>query len=148
MPHRSGTAPDSDQRGLVTQVKGKRILVVEDEFFIAMTTCEMLQELGAIIVGPAHTVRDAFQLATAAGIDVGLLDINLYGESSAPVAAALAARGIPVVFATGYNDGLSKDGVNSYVLGKPFTQEALAAQLNCALEERAPGVGTRDTASS
>lgn len=117
-------------------IRGKRILVVEDEFFIAMTTCEMLQELGAIIVGPVHTVAEARELAMTARIDIGLLDINLYGENSASVAAALDARGIPVVFATGYSNGPGEDSAGRYLLGKPFTQETLAAQLDCALKER------------
>jgi CheY-like chemotaxis protein len=119
----------------VSLIQGKRVLVVEDEFFIAMTTCEMLHELGAIVVGPAHTVAEASALAKTAGIDIALLDVNLYGESSATVAATLAARGIPVVFATGYTSRPGDHLVGAHVLGKPFTQETLAAQLNCALEE-------------
>ena len=90
-----------------------------------------------MIVGPAATVAAALALIEKEAIDAALLDINLYGESSAAVAAKLAARCIPVVFATGYGKGDGKDSMGRYVLGKPYTQDKLATQLSCALEEMA-----------
>lgn len=121
----------------MSAIAGKRILIVEDEFLIATTAGEMLQELGALVIGPASTVDEALALAEGEGIDAALLDLNLHGASSAPVAARLEARGIPIVFATGYGKGDGKDSVGRYVLGKPYTQEKLAAQLCCALEQSA-----------
>ena len=116
-------------------LQGKRILIVEDEFLIAATACEMLQELGAHVVGPASTISEALALAEREDVDVALLDINLHGQSSAAVAARLETRGIPIVFATGYGRGDGKDAVGHYVLGKPYTQDKLAAQLCSALEQ-------------
>lgn len=130
----------------MSAIQGKRILIVEDEFFIAATASQLLEELGAVIVGPASTVSQALALAESENIDAALLDINLYGQSSAAVAAKLRARGIPVVFATGYGKGDGKDPVGRYVLGKPYTQEKLASQLCSALEEAA--TATRKKATS
>lgn len=119
----------------MSSIYGKRILVVEDEFFIATTTSAMLEELGAQVVGPALTVAEALELADAADIDLALLDINLHGHSSADVAGTLARRGIPVVFATGYSLGQGKDAAGCYMLAKPFTQDKLATLLAHVLSE-------------
>jgi CheY-like chemotaxis protein len=121
----------------VNAIQGKRILIVEDEYLVAATACDMLEEFGAVIVGPAVTVAQALALVEKEAIDAALLDINLYGESSMGVAAQLEARSIPIVFATGYGKGDGKDSLGRYVLGKPYTQEKLAKQLCCALEEMA-----------
>jgi CheY-like chemotaxis protein len=84
---------------------GCRILVVEDEYLIAADLLQTLEELGAIVVGPAATVERALTLARAeAGLDGAVLDLNLGGERAYPVADALAARGVPFVFVTGYDD--------------------------------------------
>lgn len=118
----------------MSSIDGKRILIVEDEFLVAAAACEMLEEFGAVIVGPAATVGEALALVDKESIDAALLDINLHGESSAAVVAALEARSVPVVFATGYGKGDGKDSMGRYVLGKPYTQEKLARQLCCAVD--------------
>lgn len=120
-------------------LEGKRILIVEDEFLIAMTARDMVEEYGAIVIGPAATVRDALALANNENIDVALLDLNLQGQSSAAVAEALDARQIPIVFATGYARGHGKESACHRVLGKPYTQEKLVMQLSCALEAKKAG---------
>src|SRR5690349_3224795 len=97
----------------------------------------MLEEWGAVIVGPAATVAEALTMVAKESIDAALLDINLHGESSTAVAAALEARSVPIVFATGYGRGDGKDSMGRYVLGKPYTQDKLARQLCCAVEEMA-----------
>ncbi|MGY2053126.1 response regulator [Methylobacterium sp. JK268] len=82
----------------------RRILVVEDEYFVADDMARALGDLGAEVVGPAPSREQA--LALLAGeerIDAAVLDINLRGESAFPVAEALAARAVPYVFATGYD---------------------------------------------
>lgn len=117
-------------------LEGKRILIVEDEFLIAMTARDMLEEYGALVIGPANTVTEALELANREQIDIALLDVNLHGHSSAPVADALEARQVPVVFATGYARGPGKDSAGRCVLGKPYTQEKLVMQLCQALEAK------------
>nr|WP_298724845.1 response regulator [uncultured Steroidobacter sp.] len=127
----------------MSTLEGKRILIVEDEFLVALTASEMLGELGAVVVGPAGTLKEALELARTQDIDLALLDLNLYGQSSMAVADTLDLRRIPVVFATGYERGGSKDA-GRLVLGKPYTQEKLAMQLCRALDGRA-GRERRDT---
>lgn len=82
----------------------KRILLVEDEFFIVQDMARAFAEAGAVVIGPAATVADALrQIAATAKLDGAVLDINLQGEMVYPVADALAMRGVPFVFATGYD---------------------------------------------
>jgi CheY-like chemotaxis protein len=84
-------------------LRGLRILVAEDEPLCAYEMCHGLVEAGAVIVGPAHTIAEAIELAaTTVELDGAVLDINLHGEVVFEVAAALARRGVPFVFATGY----------------------------------------------
>ncbi len=83
--------------------KGFRILVVEDEFLLALALCESLREAGAIILGPAASVPQALDLLSATiEVDGAVLDVNLDGEMVYPVAEKLAVRGVPFVFATAY----------------------------------------------
>jgi DNA-binding NarL/FixJ family response regulator len=83
---------------------GLRILVIEDDFLIASDLAEMLTDQGAEIIGPVGRVAQAVRLArTTDRIDGALLDINLRGETSFPVADVLHERGIRFVFTTGYD---------------------------------------------
>jgi CheY-like chemotaxis protein len=91
-------------------LRGLRILVVEDEPLCAYDMCHGLVETGAIIVGPAHTLSEAIELtATTLVLHGAVLDINLHGEVVFDVAAALARRGVPFVFATGYSRDMSPE---------------------------------------
>ena len=112
---------------------GIRILVVEDVFLVASSIAELLQEAGAEVVGPALELTDAIDLAETAQIDGALLDIDLHGETSFGVAAALNRRGIPFVFVTGYGDA-SIPGALRHVplLGKPFRRHEFLQMLESA----------------
>lgn len=81
----------------------KRVLVVEDEYFLADDLAHGLARAGAHVVGPVSTQAEAFRLIGEAAIDLAVIDINLRGRSGFEVADALAARRIPFVFATGYD---------------------------------------------
>jgi CheY-like chemotaxis protein len=84
-----------------------RILVVEDEYLIADDMQRELERLGVVVIGPAPTVAMALRLLHAAPIlDGAILDINLRGEKSFPVADALRERAIPFVFTTGYDPSM------------------------------------------
>ena len=84
----------------------RRILVVEDEFFVMVDLCDALQAAGAVVIGPAPSVDKALSLiADGSVIDAALLDVDLGGEMAYPVADTLLAHGIPFVFTTGYDDG-------------------------------------------
>ena len=83
-------------------LRGRRILVVEDDSMIAMDLVEFVTAHGAEALGPAPTVRAALAALAEAPPDLAVLDLNLRGERSTPVAAALREAGVPFVLATGY----------------------------------------------
>jgi CheY-like chemotaxis protein len=85
-------------------LRGRCVLVVEDDFLIASSLSEALDELGVRVLGPAASAQHALTLLEGeADVDAALLDVNLRGELSYPVADVLCARGVPFVFATGYD---------------------------------------------
>lgn len=110
-------------------LKGKRILVVEDEALIAVMVEDMLAELGSVVVGPAAAINDALALVQTEAIDAAVLDVNVRGERIDPVAHALFERGIPVLFATGYSEIPIASLQQADVINKPYTQEKLARGL-------------------
>lgn len=84
-------------------LSGCNILIVEDEFFIALELEDAFVGAGASVIGPVATVAEALALLDRApALDAAVLDINLQGEMIFPVADRLLARDIPFVFATGY----------------------------------------------
>ena len=83
---------------------GLSILVAEDEFLLAEALVDGLERCGASVIGPVPTVDKALKaVASAERIDFAVLDINLRGQMVYPVADALKERGIPFLFATGYD---------------------------------------------
>lgn len=81
---------------------GRCVLVVEDDWFLAETICQELAESGAEVLGPAPSVNDALALLDQHGVpDAAVLDVELSDGLSFPVAEALRAEQVPVVFATG-----------------------------------------------
>lgn len=85
-------------------LSGLKILVVEDEFLIALELCASLEECGCAVVGPAGQLKQSLSLAAFEELDGAILDVNLHGESSFAVAAVLADKGVPYVFVSGYDD--------------------------------------------
>ena len=84
---------------------GRRILVVEDEYFIAQDLLFLLQEVGAEPVGPVPTLQQGLDLAAATeDLDGAILDVNLGGEMVWPLVDMLRRRGVRTVLATGYSD--------------------------------------------
>lgn len=123
-------------------LRGRRVLVVEDEIFVAMMLEGMLDELGCEVVGPVAGVAQALAIIHAAGpIDAAVLDVNLNGQKSYPVADALAARGVPFVFSTGYRkEALSNGHGGVPVLQKPFRLSELGGALEGLLTHDAGGI--------
>jgi CheY-like chemotaxis protein len=117
----------------MSTLTGKRILLVEDEFVVAAMAEDMLTELGATVIGPANTIASGLRLAETDVIDAAVLDVNMDGGRIDPVAEALSARGIPIVFATGYGDSALGRAHEAPILDKPYTQEQLAHALARAL---------------
>jgi len=84
-------------------IAGHRILLVEDDYFIATNMQSEFEHVGAEVLGPVPSVRAALALIDATpDIDAAVLDINVQEEMVFPVADALQARGVPFLFATGY----------------------------------------------
>ena len=102
-------------------LSGRRVLVVEDEIIVSWLLQDMLADLGCEVVGPAARVDQALAIIEAEAIDAVLLDLNLNGQMSYPVADALVARGVPFVFSTGYAQNRLLNGYRTFpVLQKPF----------------------------
>lgn len=114
-----------------------RVLVVEDESIIAMLVEDMVEDFGSEVVGPATTIDKALSLARNADLNAAILDINVGGSVIFPVADVLRARGIPVIFSTGYGaNGLPPRFLDCATLRKPFTDEALRDALRHALADQ------------
>jgi len=91
------TAPEGSLRG-------RRILVAEDEYHITEEVIRSIADEGAEVIGPVSTLAEARALATnEARIDGALLDVNLGGEMIWPVVDSLLSRGVAVVLTTGYD---------------------------------------------
>jgi CheY-like chemotaxis protein len=108
----------------------RRVLVVEDEYFIADDMARALQKLGAEVVGPVPTRDKALALVEAGRVDAAVLDINLRGQTVFPVADALRERGVPFVFATGYDPStVPAEYQDVPRWEKPFDPQVLAKML-------------------
>jgi CheY-like chemotaxis protein len=122
--------------GAKPAARGKRILIVEDELMIRMLLEDMLDELGYSVAAEAAHIDEALAAAANPELDIAILDVNLHGRTIAPVAAILAERGIPFVFATGYGEQGVPDGYRDRpTLRKPFQKEALRQSLDRALAQ-------------
>nr|WP_269816504.1 response regulator [Caulobacter hibisci] len=114
-------------------------MVVEDEMVIAWLLTEMLDELGCHVVGPACTVGQALETIDREAFDAALLDVNLNGQFSYPVADVLAARSIPFMFSTGYDRSRIREGYrDAPMLQKPYHSTELEGALTLLF---APGGG-------
>ena len=106
---------------------GLRVLVVEDEALLSMLIEDALSDVGCVVIGPFMRLQLAVEAATAEShIDLAILDVDIAGERSFPLADLLLGRGVPVIFTTGYDDaGLEERWRVLPVLRKPFSDEDL-----------------------
>ncbi|MFV3073477.1 response regulator [Niveispirillum fermenti] len=105
----------------------QRILVVEDEFLIAIHVADIMADLGFIVAGPVGSVGQALTLADQDRIDGAVLDVNLSGQLVFPLAAALAERDIPFILTSGYDaGGLPPEWRSRPHLRKPVEERELA----------------------
>lgn len=112
-------------------LSGRRVLVIEDESLVAMLLETILEDLGCTVIGPVSNIDDGLIAAQGTeGLDVGLLDVNVAGREVFPVAEALIARNIPVVFSTGYGEsGLPPHWRGRPTIQKPFTENTIRDAL-------------------
>ncbi|MFG0328517.1 MAG: response regulator [Phycisphaerales bacterium] len=115
-----------------------RVLVVEDQVFLADDLAETLEEAGMQVVGPIGRLNPALELARDANIDAAILDINLGDDERVfPLADLLAERGVPFMFVTGYEeDVIPARHRNRPRLGKPVTHDALLRALDRVVDSR------------
>ena len=122
----------------VGQLVGVAVLVVEDEQLVAMLIEDALLDAGATVLGPAGTVAESLALLRASIPAVAVMDMNLCGESAAPVADALAALGVPFLVATGFGvAGLPPGHEAAPVLAKPFDPDEMIGRLVVLARRRA-----------
>lgn len=112
-------------------IDGLRILVLEDEFLIAMDVEQICRDEGAADVVIARSITDAEAATSSSNFDAAILDLLLGSVSTLPFAATLRERGVPFVFASGYTDvkeiAASFPGVK--IVGKPYSGDDLLSAL-------------------
>ena len=124
-------------------LRGKHILVVEDEPLVAMDMQSMLNAAGCDVVGPAGTLEEAKRLVTEQNCDAALVDVNLKGEPIDELLSVLRQEGVPFAFVTGYGSTvLSKTFEETVTISKPFSAEQLLAVAEVLLYLRAAGTSS------
>ena len=106
------------------QLAGKRILVVEDEYFIASDLKGALQKEGAVVIGPVGYLDQGLALLEGGAIDAAVLDVNLEGAHSYAIADRLRDLSVPYLFLTGY-DALPETYRSAPRIAKPFNMRAV-----------------------
>jgi DNA-binding response OmpR family regulator len=128
-----GTNADEGYRGNLNTasfLSGKSILLVEDEFLLALQLEELLQSHGGTVRGPYRSLDDALKAAQRQDFDFAILDINLSGTMVYPLADELLARGIPFLFLTGYSQANLPEQFRGVTrLNKPCDPAQLIATL-------------------
>ena len=107
-------------------LSGLRVLVVEDDYFVAEEMCDTLRNNGAEILGPAPDIEHGLNIVKSHRIDCAVLDINLHGNLAFNLARELEQRGTPSIFATGYDSSVLPEAFSGSVrLEKPVDLAAL-----------------------
>ncbi|AGS25755.1 response regulator CheY-like domain-containing protein (plasmid) [Rhizobium etli] len=116
-------------------LRGRRVLVVEDEFMLAEDMSQQLAEAGALVLGPAQSLERAFELLAAAdALDAAVLDVNLHGKQVYPIADTLLERHVPFVFTTGYDaSALPARFKSMSCYAKPVDMSRLIETLQAAI---------------
>jgi len=106
---------------------GQRILVAEDESFIALDIERMLQNFGCEVVGPVASVQEVLQYAVRGGFDGALLDVNLRGHKIFEILPKLEDLGLRLIITSGYNDATLFPTAFRKVprIAKPFNEREL-----------------------
>jgi len=117
-----------------TSLVGRKVLIIEDESLLAMLLEDFLVRIGCEVAGAASRFNDAMEKARSLTFDVAILDVNLNGQKSYPIAEALAARDAPFIFATGYGLACPPPSLRGApLLQKPFKECDLERALRQAV---------------
>ena len=126
-------------------MKGKRVLVVEDEPLVAIDVVDILEQAEAVPIGPASNAEAALTMIENENLDAALLDANLGGKPVDEIAAALTRRNIPFAFVTGYGRANLPQAFRSAALvSKPFSAASILEVIgNIAVRREGKVVGIR-----
>lgn len=114
----------------MSQLSGCRVLIVEDEYFLADDAAQALSDAGAEVLGPVARIEEAVEHVERGGLDAALLDVKLRDEAVYPVADMLRDRSIPFAFVTGFDQShLPARFADVPYMGKPHSAEALVLLL-------------------
>ncbi|MBN9540471.1 MAG: response regulator [Reyranella sp.] len=110
-------------------LRRRKVLVVEDNPFLADSLCDLLAEIGCETIGPAARSPEALRLCATSAVDCALLDVHLGRETSFEIADWLTLHGIPFIFMTGSSDSQSIPARLAHVriMPKPFGSHDLVA---------------------
>jgi DNA-binding NtrC family response regulator len=115
-------------------IRGRRILILEDELLVALEMKALVWRVGGIVVGPYARVHAAVEAAQTVPVAAAILDVNIAGIHSFVVAEALEARRVPFVFCTGSGrDAVPPRFRGAAVVEKPLVSEQLVTALADAL---------------
>ena len=115
-----------------------RIFIVEDEMMVVLDLEDMIMEMGHVVAATATRMEAAMAHATGSDFDLAILDVNVAGRMSFPVAEVLRARGIPFIFATGYGvSALPQELRGHPTLQKPFRMADLEREVGIQASARA-----------
>lgn len=107
-------------------LEARRVLVVEDQYYLATDICEWLTEAGAEVLGPVRKVEQARDLLKREAIDLAVVDINLGTGPTYELAEELTARAVPFLFATGYDQSaIPSEFQGAPRIEKPFNERDL-----------------------
>ena len=122
-------------------LSGMRVLLVEDDFYLAEDATTAVREAGGEVVGPFGNPGEALEALSCNGVDIAVLDINLGNGPAFELARELRSSEMPFVFATGYDEGVLPEDLRTVTrLQKPFRPRDLVDCLSSARERLAnPG---------
>ena len=117
-------------------LSGRRVLVIEDEYFLADDIMRALTALGARVLGPYGDLNEATAVVDRdIAIDAAIMDINLRNEMVFPLARVLRSRKVPLLFTTGYDkSSIAAEFQDVQLWGKPLDLKAMARELTSLLK--------------
>ena len=132
------TIPKPANDETIRHLPGARVLLVEDEALTAIAMAQAVEAAGYSVLGPVGRVQDGIDIARNTRPDAAVLDVNLLGQPSFPIARALNAMGVPFLFCTGYNALNDADAAlrNAPVLIKPVDPGQLVEAIASLLASR------------